>query len=156
MYHFGLLICIPDGSSGDNHVDTYNQHIPCSCNHFFLHGVKKSIALAKCKHFIRREFWTSLISGKTIVYLYHLRPGTPYTVLQHAVLGFSNSSSHLISENQNQENQKRRTHQNRAFRWLLYSTLEMAKESKGTKRSTIHDVVAREYTIHLHKHVHGR
>ncbi|KAG0307087.1 60S ribosomal protein L31 [Dissophora globulifera] len=32
----------------------------------------------------------------------------------------------------------------------------MAKESKGTKRSTIHDVVAREYTIHLHKHVHGR
>ncbi|KAF8946207.1 60S ribosomal protein L31, partial [Haplosporangium gracile] len=31
----------------------------------------------------------------------------------------------------------------------------MAKESKGTKRSTIHDVVAREYTIHLHKHVHG-
>ncbi|KAF9180076.1 60S ribosomal protein L31 [Haplosporangium sp. Z 767] len=33
---------------------------------------------------------------------------------------------------------------------------KMAKESKGTKRSTIHDVVAREYTIHLHKHVHGR
>ncbi|KAF9575034.1 60S ribosomal protein L31 [Mortierella alpina] len=32
----------------------------------------------------------------------------------------------------------------------------MVKESKGTKRSTIHDVVAREYTIHLHKHVHGR
>ncbi|KAG0264007.1 60S ribosomal protein L31 [Mortierella polycephala] len=32
----------------------------------------------------------------------------------------------------------------------------MAKESKGTKRSTIHDVVAREYTIHMHKHVHGR
>ncbi|KAF9430890.1 60S ribosomal protein L31 [Podila epigama] len=32
----------------------------------------------------------------------------------------------------------------------------MAKETKGTKRSTIHDVVAREYTIHLHKHVHGR
>lgn len=32
----------------------------------------------------------------------------------------------------------------------------MAKETKGTKRSTIHDVVAREYTIHMHKHVHGR
>ncbi|KAF9980102.1 60S ribosomal protein L31 [Modicella reniformis] len=31
-----------------------------------------------------------------------------------------------------------------------------SKGSKGTKRSTIHDVVTREYTIHLHKHVHGR
>ncbi|KAF9582628.1 60S ribosomal protein L31 [Lunasporangiospora selenospora] len=28
--------------------------------------------------------------------------------------------------------------------------------TKGTKRSTINDVVTRECTIHLHKHVHGR
>ncbi|KAF9362803.1 60S ribosomal protein L31 [Mortierella sp. NVP85] len=31
-----------------------------------------------------------------------------------------------------------------------------SKTSKGAKRSTIHDVVTREYTVHLHKHVHGR
>ncbi|KAF9991218.1 60S ribosomal protein L31 [Mortierella antarctica] len=41
-------------------------------------------------------------------------------------------------------------------RTLAEWSIGMAKESKGTKRSTIHDVVAREYTIHLHKHVHGR
>ncbi|KAG0221741.1 ribosomal protein L31e-domain-containing protein [Mortierella sp. GBAus27b] len=33
----------------------------------------------------------------------------------------------------------------------------MAKATKtSTKRSTIHDVITREYTVHLHKHVHGR
>ncbi|KAL1925209.1 60S ribosomal protein eL31 [Calcarisporiella thermophila] len=33
----------------------------------------------------------------------------------------------------------------------------MAKDKKTTqKRSTIADVVTREYTIHLHKHLHGR
>jgi len=32
----------------------------------------------------------------------------------------------------------------------------MAKDKKGTKRSTIADVVTREYTIHLHKHVFGK
>jgi large subunit ribosomal protein L31e len=34
----------------------------------------------------------------------------------------------------------------------------MAKEQvkKGTKRSTIADVVSREYTIHLHKHLHKK
>ncbi|KIW05330.1 uncharacterized protein PV09_03849 [Verruconis gallopava] len=33
----------------------------------------------------------------------------------------------------------------------------MAKDKKPapTKRSAVHDVVAREYTIHLHKRVHG-
>ncbi|OZJ06572.1 60S ribosomal protein L31 [Bifiguratus adelaidae] len=31
----------------------------------------------------------------------------------------------------------------------------MAKDKKTTKRSTLSDVVTREYTIHMHKHVHG-
>ncbi|RKP04894.1 ribosomal protein L31e-domain-containing protein [Thamnocephalis sphaerospora] len=31
----------------------------------------------------------------------------------------------------------------------------MAKD-KQTKRSTIADVVTREYTIHMHRHIHGR
>jgi len=30
------------------------------------------------------------------------------------------------------------------------------KVKKGMKRSTVNDVVTREYTIHLHKHVFGR
>lgn len=33
---------------------------------------------------------------------------------------------------------------------------EMAKDKKVPKRSTIADVVTREYTIHLHKHVFGK
>lgn len=32
----------------------------------------------------------------------------------------------------------------------------MAKDQKTPKRSTLSDVVTREYTIHLHKLVHGR
>ncbi|KAI8365270.1 ribosomal protein L31e-domain-containing protein [Radiomyces spectabilis] len=32
----------------------------------------------------------------------------------------------------------------------------MAKDQKTTKRSTLADVVTREYTIHMHKHVFGR
>ncbi|KAK9702931.1 60S ribosomal protein L31B, variant 2 [Basidiobolus ranarum] len=32
----------------------------------------------------------------------------------------------------------------------------MAKEQKGTKRSTLSDVVTREYTVHLHKLIHDR
>jgi large subunit ribosomal protein L31e len=31
----------------------------------------------------------------------------------------------------------------------------MAKDNQ-TKRSTIAEVVTREYTIHLHRHIHGR
>ncbi|KAI9296104.1 hypothetical protein K502DRAFT_364459 [Neoconidiobolus thromboides FSU 785] len=31
----------------------------------------------------------------------------------------------------------------------------MVNEKKGNKRSTLSDVVTREYTIHLHKYVHG-
>jgi len=30
------------------------------------------------------------------------------------------------------------------------------QKKKGTKRTALHDVVTREYTIHLHKRVHGR
>jgi large subunit ribosomal protein L31e len=32
----------------------------------------------------------------------------------------------------------------------------MAKDQKTTKRSTLADVVTREYTIHMHKLVFGR
>jgi len=32
----------------------------------------------------------------------------------------------------------------------------MVKSTKGKKRSALQDVVTREYTIHLHKLVHGR
>jgi large subunit ribosomal protein L31e len=31
----------------------------------------------------------------------------------------------------------------------------VAKEKKTTKRAAIADVVTREYTVHLHKYVHG-
>jgi len=51
---------------------------------------------------------------------------------------------------------KTKTSNSRLWIFSYYRILEMVKETKGTKRSTIHDVVAREYTIHLHKHVHGR
>ncbi|KAL1933560.1 hypothetical protein VTP01DRAFT_7650 [Rhizomucor pusillus] len=38
----------------------------------------------------------------------------------------------------------------------FFPSSAMAKDQKTTKRSTLSDVITREYTIHLHKHVFGK
>ncbi|KAJ3252122.1 60S ribosomal protein L31 [Boothiomyces macroporosus] len=41
------------------------------------------------------------------------------------------------------------------FFWISYTKMAKEQVKKETKKSALNEVITREYTIHLHKHLHG-